>query len=345
MRSLKMLVALGRPERPMGCIDITFLHCLLWAMLIGQLAGAQTQDSTDHHGDVAGVLLQAGIRRNAGRNSEARSILQQALSKAPESPALLNALGSLEQDRGEYFKAEQAYLRALGAPAEKIGDTQRIFILNNLATLYLDTDQYSKGERVREELEKMPARALESDPAAAALLLNVMASLEHARHKDDKAISYYTKALALLGEAQGPMSANVAAVESNLGYLHLEAGRCEEASVFFRNAIQKIETLGKNDAALVQPLINLARCENLGGHGREAESLTLRAIEISTSAFGGQHPITAKATLERASALRKLGRPREARTLEKQAQTSLRKTSAANLSGYTVGFRDLAKAK
>ena len=75
---------------------------------------------------LAGVLLRSGIRQHAGRITEARSILEQGLSKAPESAALLNALGSLEQDRGKYFEAEQAYIRALRAPVQNMSDLQRI---------------------------------------------------------------------------------------------------------------------------------------------------------------------------------------------------------------------------
>jgi hypothetical protein len=42
--------------------------------------------------------------------------LLEALSQAPHSALLLNQLGSVQQDLGEYLEAGHSYLRALSAP-------------------------------------------------------------------------------------------------------------------------------------------------------------------------------------------------------------------------------------
>lgn len=91
------------------------------------------------------------------------------------------------------------------------------------------------------------------------------------------------------------------------------------------------------------PVVNLARCENMGSNPGVAESVARRAVELSTKAFGRGHPITAKAMLEQATALRDLGRTSEARELEKLAKTSLRNSYSENLARQTVDLRDLAR--
>jgi Tfp pilus assembly protein PilF len=308
------------------------------------LLSALTPNGVTNTSDTAEMLLQARCQQHAGNNSTARKILVEALSKAPESPVLLDALASVLQDREEYLGAEETYLHALAASARIAGDSVRIVILNNLGTLYLDTDQYSKGNWVRTELEKVPSGALDNHPAEAALLLNVVASLEHAGNRDDNAVRYYGQAFALLRKAHGPVSAEAAAVENNLGFVQFESGRYQAAKELFRCSIHEIESaLGSNDGALVQPLVNLARCENLSGNSDKAEVLARRAVGIASKIFGEQHRITAVAMLEQAKALRKLRQKREARSLEKQANTFLRNVSVASLSRYTVRLPQLAE--
>jgi len=306
---------------------------------------AHSQSGAPQAETVSDRLLIARSKQGAGEYNAARDILLEALSKAPNSASLLDALGSVQQDRGEYFEAERWYLRALSASAATKGDPERVTILQNLATLYLDTDQYSKGERVREQLEKLLPGALNADPAAAGALLNVIASLEHTRNRDDEAERYYSECLRFLHQAQRPVSVDAALVKANLGFLHLEARRYGSAADLFHQAIREIEIAsGPGNPALVRPLVNLARCENMSGHSNQAEPVARRAVELSVRIFGEGHPVTATAMLEQATALRRLGRKRPARNLEKRAKACLRNNSTTNLSGYTVTLRDLAGA-
>jgi tetratricopeptide (TPR) repeat protein len=326
-------------------VTIRALGCL--AVVIAALsAGAQIQNATGQAMTASEQLLFALSKQRAGEYNAARDILLKALSKAPNSASMLDALGSVEQDLGEYVEAEHWYLRALSACSRGEGDPERVVILNNLGTLYLDTDQYSKSERIREQLEKFRPGALDSHPAEVGALLNVIGSLEHARNRDDEAEQYYSRSLLLLREAHGPVSVDAALVKANLGFLRLEARRYESAADLFRQVIGEIETASDpENSALIRPLVNLARCENLGGHPNRAEPAARRAVELSIKIFGEQHPGTARAMLEQATALRRLGRKGPARNLEKRAKAWLRKNSATNLASYTVSLRDLAPAR
>jgi hypothetical protein len=132
---------------------------------------------------------------------------------------------------------------------------------------------------------------------------------------------------------------NAALVKSNFGFLRLEARQYESAAAFFRQAIREIEIASSPDnQALIRPLVNLARCENMSGHANQAEPLARRAVELSVKVFGEEHPATATAMLEQATALRRLRRKGLARDLEKRAKACLRNNSTTNLAGYTVSL-------
>jgi tetratricopeptide (TPR) repeat protein len=307
--------------------------------------GAQSPDPIGESNGITERLLRAHRKQNSGEYAAARSILLQALSEAPASASLLDALGSVQQDMGEYIEAEQSYFRALRATGRIENDPERIFVLNNLGTLYLETHQYSKGQRVREQLERLPLSALERRPVATALLLDVLGSLEHARHRDEQAVRDYTQALDYFHQEREPVSLVGAAVKNNLGHLHLEAGRYPLASDLFRQSIQEIEAaLGTDHPSVIRPLVNLAKCENMNGHSEQAEALAGHAVELAGKTFGTKHPVTATAMLEQASALRKLRRNAPARKLEKRARASLRNTDYAKVTGSTVDLLDLASA-
>ena len=313
-------------------------------LLTALAAGAQRLNGTGEIDRESELLLVARSKQQAGEYNIARDTLLKALSKTPDSAVLLDALGSVEQDLREYLAAERSYLHALSASTQ--GDPERVAVLQNLATLYLDTGQYSKCERIREQLEKLEWRPgeFENHPAEAAALLNVIGSLEHARRREDQAERYYSRSMMLFRQAHGPISVDAALVEANLAFLRLEARQYESAADLFRQAIHEIEIAsGPENQALIRPLVNLAACESMAGHANEAEVIARRAVELS-KAFGKTQPVTATAMLVRATALRRLGRKRLARDLEKRAKAYLRNNPTTNLSGYTVSLRDLAGA-
>lgn len=305
---------------------------------------ARAQDNrADQAGRLSEQLILARSLQQRGQFNAARAILLEVLSKAPDSALLLNQLGSVQQDLAEYLEAERSYLHALSASAKTEGDPQRLVILNNLGTLYLETGQYRKSDPLREQLEKFAPITFENHPAAAARLLSVIGSLEQARNRDDKAETYYARSLQLFQHANGPVSVDAALVKNDLGGLRLEAGRYESAGEFFRDAIREIEIAsGPGNSALIRPLVNLARCENMGGHANRAEPVARRAVELSVRMFGEGNRVSATAMLEQATALRRLRRKGAARDLEKRAKAWLRNNSTMNLAGYTISLRDLA---
>jgi tetratricopeptide (TPR) repeat protein len=319
--------------------------CAFTMGVAGLAAGAQSRGESYRGETTSGQLLVARSKQRAGEYGVARKILLEALSKAPDSALLLNQLASVQQDLGEYLDAERSYLRALNSTTEPEDTPEQLIILQNLATLYLDTAQYSKGERVRDQLEKLEPESLKDHPAEAGSLLNVIGSLEHARNRNDEAERYYFRSLQLLHQGGGPWVIDAATVEANLGFVRLEDRQYPSAAALLRQAIHEIEIIsGSGDPALIRPLINLASCENVSGHANEAEALARRAVELSVKIYGEGHPVTATAMLEQATALRSLRHKKLARDLEKRAKAWLRSNANENLAGYTVDVRSLTSA-
>jgi tetratricopeptide (TPR) repeat protein len=317
------------------------------ALLFGALltlfpATAQAQSGIDF----SEQLVRARSLQQAGQYNAARSVLLETLTKAPDSAILFGALGSVQQDLGEYLEAERSYLRALELSSRNEGDTERLVLLNNLATLYLESAQYEKGGRVREQLEKLTPAILEEHPRAAAIFLNVAGSLEHARHRDREAETYYVRSLELFHKTMGPISVDAAVVKTNLGGIRLEAGQYQAAADLFQQAIQEIETASNpENPALIRPLINAARSENLAGHPSAADPFARRGVELSLKILGERHTVTAIAMLEEAMALRGLRRKKPARELEKRAKAGLQTNSTIKTAGYTVSMAQLGKRK
>src|SRR4051794_5704183 len=63
-------------------------------------AGTQALKQTDAAEEISQQLLSARSKQQAGEYNAARVILNKALSEAPNSISLLDALGSVEQDLG-----------------------------------------------------------------------------------------------------------------------------------------------------------------------------------------------------------------------------------------------------
>jgi tetratricopeptide (TPR) repeat protein len=323
-------------------MKVTFV---LAAVLTLSPAAAQPQNNIDSAGSASEHVLSARQLQQAGQYNAARAVLLKALSDAPDSASLLDAMGSVEQDMGDYLEAERFYLRALRVSQSGM-NTERLVTLNNLGTLYLETAQYAKGDRVREQLEKLAPAVLEARPRAAAILLSIIGGLEQARNRAEEAESYYLRSLQLFRRANGAPTEEAAAVKNNLGGLRLEAGQYQSASDLFQQAIREIEKAsGPESPALIRPLVNAAASENRAHHASLAEPLARRAVALSVKVLGEGHPVTATAMLEQAAALRRLGKKGLARNLEKHARAGLRASSPINTSGYTVSLRDLAKEK
>ncbi len=286
-------------------------------------------------------LLIARAKQAKGEYSAARAILLQALDKAPDSASLVNALGSVEQDLGQYMEAERTYFRALSLSARIKGDPEHLLLLNNLATLIWKPTAIERQSR---QLESLSVDAFASEPGRRGRLMNLIGLLKRAQNKKEEAERYYSLSLDRFREIEGYPSLDAASAQANLGSLRLEGRQYKAAADLLKAAIGEIEAAaGPDNPALIRLLIMLARCEEPGGNAREAELTARRAMELSTKILPAGHPLAAAAMLEQATAFRRLREKAKARDVEKLAQAWLRQNSSAKLSTYTVDVRALSR--
>ena len=124
---------------------------------------------------------------------QALAVMEKAVGKGhPDVANLLNNLGSIYTDTGDYTAAEPIYQRSIRILAEVAGedaDLQRLRVQsrNNLATLY-----------------RMQGRYAEAEPV-------------------------FKTALALAKKSFGPEDLEVSTTLNNLGVLYKYMGRCAEA--------------------------------------------------------------------------------------------------------------------
>ena len=128
-------------------------------------------------------------------------------------------------------------------------------ILNNLATLYLETQQYPKIQQLSAEIEQSLRDLSGAEPTEAARLLNALAGMQHIRHQDAEAERTYLRSIELWERAEGNHAANAAVVRSNLGVLYFDCGRFERAGTVFNQAITDIQnSVGREHPLLIHGL-------------------------------------------------------------------------------------------
>ncbi len=331
--------------RPALCQWCLAAGCAFLLVVPTLIRGGPSDPRSDQSSEVSEQLIKVRSMQEAGDHSGAREWLLEILRKTPNLPSVLDSLGSVEQDSGNYLDAERAYRKGLSLSAESGDNAERVALLTNLATLYLDTNQYSKGEQIGEELKKLQRETLNAQPAAAGKLLNVIGSLEHVSGRDDQAEQYFSQSVVLLRQAGSAARVDAALVEANIAFLRLEARRYEAGAAILSQVIGEIESASTSEnPALIRPLIDFARCESRSAQANEAEVSARRAVMLSTKTYGQAHLLTATAMREQANALRHLGQKSEARELEKKVRAYLDIHGQGPLSRFSVSVRELKAA-
>lgn len=249
---------------------------------------------------VADVL--AGNRlRSEGRFAEAREeyrralgVLERSRAGSPEMAAVLNNLGTVEDDLGNDLQAEWYYERSIAvwtSVGNRLGLASPVA---NLALLRRKRGDYAAADRLYRE-------ALELRGPSMGLMVN-LGRLAMLRGRYDDAEAFYESAAALAGESQR------AILLANRAELNLVRGRLKEAELLAAEALELVRDRPlETDVRLTLAGVESER----RAYPRAAEHLA-RAAELSERHFGPRHAVTACAYAEYAGVLRKLKRRAEA---------------------------------
>jgi tetratricopeptide (TPR) repeat protein len=180
----------------------------------------------------------------AARDAEAEPLMRRALEIARESgdPKLtgmtLNVLGIVLSGEGQRARAEPVLRRsvALLEESEGAGSLYVAKASNNLATLYLDTHQFAKGEEAMARALPIYEQHLRPDDPELALVLANMFTILAAQHRADQGEPYLRQALAI-GEKQFPNTTRMANLQLCLASLEVSRDHLKDAALLLEKVI------------------------------------------------------------------------------------------------------------
>jgi tetratricopeptide (TPR) repeat protein len=285
------------------------------------------------HGKDEGVSLADNylslVLQRKGDFNEAAQILRESVAivksaEGEDSPNYSNSLHNLAGtliDAGDLSSAENVDRQAL-AIQRKIngpGHPDLGYPLNNLGFIFLEKGEWATAEPLLKENLEVRGWPNKKDASVAAALNNWARVLQE---KGDYkgADESYQQAIAMIREANGPESWNLAKMLANRGLLLADQGNYAEAEQLQRQALAMRQKLGGNESPdLASSLINLALVRSLQHDPASAESLLRQALEIRKKELAAGHPTIISAETRLGEVLNDEGKTAEAETLLQQA--------------------------
>jgi CHAT domain-containing protein/Tfp pilus assembly protein PilF len=242
---------------------------------------------------------QGKLDEAAELREQAQTIIEKTFGTEHFVSALnLKLLAFLYDQKGDYRKAEAAYLRALAAQEKLTGPEhpEVADVLIGLGTVYGHMEDFVRAEQVYTRALAIREEVLGPDSTEVA---SALFSLSHAltnRGLYGQAEPLLRRALAIQEKALGADTLEVALTLNNLAYLYMEKGDFEQSEALFKRSLATFEKLlGPEHALVGTPLNSLAALYRTKGDYQRAEPLLKRALAIQEKAVGPLHPDTANA--------------------------------------------------
>ena len=278
--------------------------------------------------------------------AEAKTILLGALKDALKHPNgerrlayILDSLGSVVQDQGQYLQAEKYYRRSIAYWLDG-GETSFAGLartLNNLASLLYRAGKLNEAQQL---LRRCEAIQLEGDPQTAVVLLN-QGTAYFGQRKYGEAEAAYRRAWAVLEPHRKSRELELALIASNLGVICQKTGRAEEAQSHYTFARTVWEKQMQSGKATPEMYLNLAELYSMLGQDVPAKQVLQQGLVVANRELGPEHPRVADMLFLYARVLRQSGSKAEAARTAKQAK-AIRAQSEERLVRQTIAVADLA---
>ncbi|MEQ9563230.1 MAG: tetratricopeptide repeat-containing protein kinase family protein, partial [Woeseiaceae bacterium] len=258
---------------------------------------------------------------NAGTSIELfEKALQDLRSVRPAPSAqvasVLNGLGSVYHDTGNYDEAERHYRNALEVLADDSNAALKSDVLANLSVLYTDRGDLPEAEKfARDSLAMQAVIVGERDPKVARLKQR-LAYIAYQRGNMNEARQLIDDTVSVLREnyrTSSPMVATAlnyaAIIERGSGDPHSAQRSLLEAAGIYRS------THGPDHPYLANTMSNLAIAYNqTGDFGKAADALA-EALRVGIASYGPDHPNVNSFRINLATNLQDMGRLVEAEPL------------------------------
>jgi tetratricopeptide (TPR) repeat protein len=255
---------------------------------------------------------------------------------------ILDGLGSVAQDQGQYLQAEKYYRRSIvywrdGGEDSRAGLART---LNNLASLLCSAGKLGEAQQL---LRRSEGIQLAGDPETGVLLLN-RASAYFRQRKYDEAEAAYRRAWAVLEPHRKSREPQLAVIAADLGSICEKTGRREEAQSHYAFARTVWEKQVQSGKATAETFLSLAELYSILGQDVSAKRVLQEGLVVAGRELGPEHPRVADMLFLYARVLRQSGSKAEAARMEKQA-TTIRAQSQERLARHTIAVADLAPEK
>lgn len=240
-----------------------------------------------------------------GRFGEAAQLARQVLAinqevlgkKNSDTARLLNNVGFLLKESGDYTAARPFLEQALAVNQELLGDKDphTAQSLGNLASLFESMGDYAAARPYYERALAIDKEVLGNKHASTARSLNNMGELLRAMGDYATARPYLEQALAIHQEVLGNKDPGTAQSLNNMGGLLFAMGDYAAARPYFEQALAiRQEALGDNHPALAESLNNLGALADVMADYAAARRYYERALAIDKALLGDKHPNIAK---------------------------------------------------
>ncbi len=280
---------------------------------------------------------------------EAKTILLGALEDALKHQNvqrrlayLLDRLGSVAQEQGQYLQAEKYYRRSI-AYWQDSGENSLAGLartLNNLASLLYSAGKLAEAQQL---LRQSEAIQLEGDPERGVVLLN-QGTAYFQQRKYGEAEAAYRSAWAVLEPNRKSRALELARIAADLGLICEKTGRREEARSHYTFARTTWEKQVQSGKATPEIFLNLAELYSLLRQDVPAKLVLQEGLVVADRELGPEHPRVADVLFLYARLLRQSGSKAEAARMAKQAK-AIRAQSQDRLARHTIAVADLALEK
>ena len=199
-------------------------------------------------------------------------------------------------------------------------------LLNTLGRVYLELGQYHKAETMHREALAVYRKRLGSENLPVADSMDGVANAVWKQGKSTEAETLYRATLAMRRKLLGPVHPDIAHSLHSLANTLLGIRRLKEAEDTYREALaMQRKLLGDQSPEVTGSLVGLALVLMGEGQLAEAEGKLREALKIQTKLFGSQHPHIAWTLYDLAVTLHREGNLAEAETTHREALTMRRK--------------------
>ncbi|MFO7538532.1 MAG: tetratricopeptide repeat protein, partial [Chloroflexota bacterium] len=291
--ALETAFSLNLPDLLIGGVVAIFdyletlgLNEIAWKHLLRAADAAQIANDVTH---LIPLLNHLGrIAENRGDYEEAERCLQEGLVMAQQQEdeqqcgRMLLSLGQIMVKAGKYAHAHSYFQQGLGITSPELHSELYSSLLRQLGILSVKRGSYEQAEAYYQEGLKLARQAKHGKQIIS--MLQSLGSVALRRDAYDQAERYYWEGLMLAREMN--YQARIISLSGNMGVVAFKQGRYEESERYYQEGLALARTLGYRD--LIGGLLqNLGEVAASRGHYQQAETYFKEAL-VEARAIGYQ---------------------------------------------------------